>query len=78
MRGFLAPSLTSKPSESQTAFAKLTRHRRAKLAKAAQTTLVKADQWARGDTVPSELASALEQQLRGLQAKHAKKAPKKS
>lgn len=60
MRGFLQPALKNVPTEIQTEFAKLSRHRRAHLAKAAQTTLVKASQWARGDGVPAEVATALE------------------
>lgn len=77
MRGFLAPSVTRKPSEAQIEFAKLTRHRRTKLAKAAHTTLVKADQWARGDAVSTDVATALEHGLKALHEKHGKKAPKK-
>lgn len=69
MRGFLQPALKNVPSETQTAFASLSRHRRAHLAKAAQTTLVKASQWARGDEVAAEVASALEAQTKSLLAK---------
>ncbi len=69
MRGFLQPALKKIPSETQLAFAKLSRHRRAALAKAAQTTLVKASQWARGDGVPAEVATAIEAQLKTLLAK---------
>jgi len=61
-------------TESQQTFRSLSRHRRTKLARAAHTTLVKADQWSRGDSTPSELAAALEGALRALQAKGAKKA----
>jgi hypothetical protein len=60
MRGFLQPSMKHVPSETQTAFAALSRHRRARLAEAAQTTLVKASQWSRGDAVAPEVAEALE------------------
>lgn len=73
MRGFLQPSLRHNPSENQIAFSKLSRHRRAHLAEAAQTTLVKASQWARGDAVPAQVAEALEKQLATYQAKAAKK-----
>jgi hypothetical protein len=76
MRGFLAPSLTRKPSDVQRAFAVLSRGRRTKLAKGAKTTLVKADQWARGDEVAAEVANALAQGLAALQAKGAKKQQK--
>jgi hypothetical protein len=64
MRGFLTPSVRQTPSESQSAFAALTRGRRTKLAKAANTTLVKADQWARGDVVPADVGEALENALK--------------
>jgi len=60
MRGFLQPALKHVPSEIQIEFSKLSRHRRDKLAAAAQTTLVKASQWARGDAVAAAVASALE------------------
>jgi len=69
MRGFLQPALRSNPSESQTSFAALSRGRRSKLATAAQTTLVKADQWARGERVTNDVAEALEAQLKALSAK---------
>jgi hypothetical protein len=61
MRGFLKPSVKSQVSDAQTGFAALSRGRRVKLAKSARTTLVKADQWARGDVVAPEIATALEQ-----------------
>jgi hypothetical protein len=69
MRGFLQPSLRNNPTESQTAFQALSRHRRAHLAEAAKTNLVKASQWARGEAVTPEIADALEQQLKAFQAK---------
>jgi|GEM_PF-845146 len=72
-RGFLQPSLRNEPSESQQSFAKLSRHRRARLAEAAQTTLVKAAQWARGEAVTPAVADALEQQLKAHETKAAKK-----
>jgi hypothetical protein len=59
MRGFLAPAVSRVPSESQTSFRGLSRSRRSKLAKAANTTLVKADQWARGDVVAADVGAAL-------------------
>ena len=63
MRGHLAPSKRSMPSKAQARFASLSRGRRTKLAKAAGTTLVKADQWARGGAIDAAIASALEAQL---------------
>jgi hypothetical protein len=69
MRGFLQPSVRPAPTDPQTAFRGLSRSRRAKLAKAAQTTLVKADQWARGDGATPHVAEALEAQLKKLTAK---------
>jgi hypothetical protein len=73
MRGFLTPSIKSMPNENQAAFAALSRGRRVKLAKTAKTTLVKADQWARGDVVPTDVAGALEQAFKAHQTKGAKK-----
>jgi hypothetical protein len=75
MRGSRQPAVRPLTSESQQNFRTLSRHRRTKLARAAHTTLVKADQWGRGDAVPSELATALEGALRALHDKGAKKAP---
>jgi hypothetical protein len=69
MRGFLQPSLKKVPTETQLAFGKLSRHRRAHLAEAAQTTLVKASQWSRGDAVAPALAEALEKQVTAHLAK---------
>jgi hypothetical protein len=69
MRGFLQPALKKVPSDTQIAFSKLSRHRRAHLAEAAQTTLVKASQWARGDAVAPAVAEALEKQVAAHLAK---------
>ena len=69
MRGFLQPALKNIPTDNQAAFAGLSRHRRDKLAAAAQTSLVKASQWARGEAVPADVASALEKHLGALLAK---------
>ena len=74
MRGFLQPSLRNNPSDMQLQFSKLSRHRRAHLAEAAQTTLVKASQWARGGVVAAQIADALTEQLNTYLAKAAKKA----
>ena len=72
MRGFLQPAVKPTVTESQAAFAKLTRGRRSKLAKAAQTTLIKADQWAKGGRAAADVSEALDVQLKAL-AKKAKK-----
>lgn len=74
MRGFLQPAVKPASSESQDAFRTLSRGRRAKVAKAAQTTLIKADQWARGSAITSEIADALERAFKEAKAKPAKKA----
>jgi hypothetical protein len=60
MRGFLAPAVRLIVSDQQKAFQGLSRHRRSKLARAAHTTLVKADQWGRGELAPGEISTALE------------------
>jgi hypothetical protein len=75
MRGSRQPAVRPQTSDSQRDFQSLSRHRRTKLARAAHTTLVKADQWGRGDATPADLASALESALHGLREKHAKKKP---
>lgn len=69
MRGYLQPALKKLPTETQVAFSKLSRHRRAHLAEAAQTTLVKASQWARGDAVAPAIAEALEKAVTAHLAK---------
>ena len=66
MRGYQAPAKRPVPSEPQTRFATLSRGRRTKLAKSAGTTLVKADQWARGGAVDAAVATALESNLAKL------------
>jgi hypothetical protein len=60
MRGFLHPAIRPLASEAQSKFQGLQRGRRTKLARAANTTLVKADQWARGDVVTADVSEALE------------------
>ena len=69
MRGFLQPALKHVPNETQIAFTTFSRNRRSKLAKAAQTTLVKASQWARGDAVAAEVAVSLEKATKAHLAK---------
>lgn len=73
MRGYQQPSVVPSISDAQQAFAALSRHRRTKLARAAQTTLVKADQWSRGGGAEAEVAKALAGGLKALQAKAPKK-----
>jgi len=70
MRGFLHPAVQNNPNETQTTFAGLPRGRRSKLAKEANTTLLKADQWARGGIVGSDVSEALD---RAFAARTAKK-----
>ncbi|HEY2516605.1 MAG TPA: hypothetical protein VGI39_37300 [Polyangiaceae bacterium] len=69
MRGFLHPAVRVTPSESQANFASLSRARRTKVARTANTTLVKADQWARGDAVSADVGEALEAALAARKAK---------
>ncbi len=64
MRGFLHPAVRPMASESQSKFRGLQRGRRTKLARTANTTLVKADQWARGDVVGDDVSEALEAALK--------------
>jgi hypothetical protein len=73
MRGFQRPAVRPTPTEAQVAFQGLSRHRRTKLARAALTTLVRADRWSRGGLTPAEVATSLETALRSLQAQHAAK-----
>jgi hypothetical protein len=74
MRGFLRPAVRPRADDLQRAFGTLSRHRRTKLAHAAQTTLVKAHQWSRGAAVAPEVAKALEGAVKAHQAKAPKKA----
>ena len=69
MRGYQQPSVRPTTTDAQKAFAGLSRHRRTKLARAAQTTLVKADQWSRGGGAEAEVGKALESGLKSLQSK---------
>ena len=55
MRGFQTPAVRAHITDPQRAFQELSRHRRTKLARAAHTTLLKADQWGRGAGAPSEI-----------------------
>ena len=58
MRGFLQPAVKRAANDSQKAFAKLPRGKRSKVAKLAQTTLIKADQWARGAAIAPDRKQA--------------------
>ena len=73
MRGFLHPAVQNTPNETQTGFAGLPRGRRTKLAKEANTTLLKADQWAGGGAVAADVGEALERAIAARTAKNAKK-----
>jgi hypothetical protein len=72
MRGFLKPALRQQPSDAQSAFRALSRHRRFRLARNAHTSLLKADQWGRGEVVEAETARALEAGLKSLAPKKKK------
>lgn len=74
MRGFLQPARRHVPSEAQTAFSALSRHRRSRIAREAKTSLLKADQWGRGEVVDGQVATALEMGLKALSAPKKKKA----
>ncbi|MGH7298518.1 MAG: hypothetical protein ACRELB_26495 [Polyangiaceae bacterium] len=60
MRGSRTPAVRPQVSELQKKARGLSRHRRSKIAHAAHTTLVKVDQWGRGDLVSADLAGAIE------------------
>ncbi|MGA7121524.1 MAG: hypothetical protein WBY94_15575 [Polyangiaceae bacterium] len=74
MRSFQRPAVRITTTDAQRTFRALSRHRRTKLARTAQTTLLKADQWSRGDATPPALASALDRALKTLTAKAPAKA----
>lgn len=69
MRGYLEPAKRAMQTEAQKRFTTLSRGRRVKLAGQAKTTLVKADQWARAESVPEGVGEALEKALAALGAK---------
>ncbi len=69
MRGSRQPAVKHIASETQIAFRTYSRGRRTKLARLASTTLVKADQWARGDQVGSDVNDAIESTLKTFKAK---------
>lgn len=64
MRGHTKPGKRRLTTDLQNAFFTFSRGRRAKLAKAAKTNLIKAHEWARGAIVSAELAKALEAQVK--------------
>ena len=68
MRGSRAPAKRQTQSDTQKRFSTLSRGRRTKLAQAAGTTLLKADQWARGGHTDAAIATALETHLDKLRA----------
>jgi hypothetical protein len=65
MRGSRSPALRTLTSDLQNKLRTLSRHRRGKVAHAAHTTLVKVDQWGRGDGLPGDLAGAIERAVAG-------------
>jgi hypothetical protein len=69
MRGFLSPAVRRAANDSQKAFAKLPRGKRSKVAKLAQTTLVKVDQWARGALASADLSEAIDRAIGSLKPK---------
>jgi hypothetical protein len=69
MRGSQQPAVRHISTETQSAFQTFSRGRRSKLAKLARTTLVKADQWARGDVVPDGVSEAIEGAIASFKAK---------
>ena len=69
MRGFLTPAVRTLQTEIQVRFQSFSRGRRTKLAKGASTTLLKADQWARGGSATSDVASALDKAVASVKAK---------
>ena len=78
MRGSRTPGKRPVPSNTQQRFATLSRGRRSKLAKAAGTTLLKADQWARGGVIDAAIATALETHLDKLKVTSPQAAPAKT
>jgi hypothetical protein len=69
MRGFLTPAVRTLQSDIQTRFQSFSRGRRTKLAKGASTTLLKADQWARGGSAAADVAAALDKAVAGVKTK---------
>ena len=72
MRGYQAPGKRRLTTDLQNTFFTFSRGRRAKLAKACNTDLTKAHQWARGGIVAADLAKALEAAVKAHAAKKKK------
>jgi hypothetical protein len=72
MRGSRTPALRPLTTDLQKKLQGLSRHRRGKVAHAAHTTLVKVDQWARGDGVSADLAGAIERAMLGAAERKSK------
>jgi hypothetical protein len=72
MRGSRSPALRTLTSDLQNKLRTLSRHRRGKVAHAAHTTLVKVDQWGRGDGLSADLAGAIERAVVGATEPKAK------
>ncbi len=73
MRGARQAAVRPQTSEAQDKLRNLSRHRRTKIARAAHTTLVKVDQWSRGDALPGDLAGAIERAVLGSAERKSKK-----
>ncbi len=73
MRGSRTPALRPQTTELQDKLRTLSRHRRSKVAHAAHTTLVKVDQWGRGDEIPVDLSGAIERALLSAMERKSKK-----
>jgi hypothetical protein len=73
MRGSRTPAVRPQVTDLQKKARGLSRHRRNKIAHAAHTTLVKVDQWGRGDGVPTDLAGAIERAMLGSAERKSKK-----
>lgn len=73
MRGSRQPAVRLLTTDVQKKVRALSRHRRGKVAHAAHTTLVKVDQWGRGDAVVAELAGAIERAALGVLDRKSKK-----
>jgi len=73
MRGSRTPAVRPQTTDLQKKARSLSRHRRNKIAHAAHTTLVKVDQWGRGDAVAADLAGAIERAVLGAGERKSKK-----
>jgi hypothetical protein len=73
MRGSRTPALRPQTNDLQNKLRSLSRHRRGKVAHAAHTTLVKVDQWGRGDELPNDLSGAIERAVVSAMERKSKK-----